>query len=88
MCITNDLDGARRRAAEGFGIYATLPAYRRLLDEAGVKGPEDVVLLGDEEEIGRRIAALADAGVTDLLAAPFGTETEQRQTLDRLGALR
>ena len=88
VCITTDAAGARERAAEVFGIYGTLPAYRRLLDEAGVKGPEDVVLIGDEEEIGRSLAALAEAGATDLLAAPFGTESEQSRTLACLGTLR
>ena len=34
------------------------------------------------------MSALADAGVTDFLAAPFGTETELTQTLARLGTLR
>ncbi|HLI55422.1 MAG TPA: LLM class F420-dependent oxidoreductase [Actinomycetota bacterium] len=88
VCITNDPDGARQRAIESFGIYGTLPAYRRLLDEAGVKGPEDVVLIGDEDEIAAQVAALSDAGATDLLAAPFGTSTEQAETLARLGGLR
>ena len=83
VCITSDPGGARQRAADLFGIYSTRPAYRRLLDEAGVKGPEDVALVGDEEEVARSLAALADAGVTDLMAAPFGTET-----LARLNTLR
>ena len=38
VCITTDVEGARWRAAEAFGIYGMLPAYRRLLDEAKVKG--------------------------------------------------
>jgi F420-dependent oxidoreductase-like protein len=88
VCITADPAGARERAIEAFGIYGTLPAYRRVLDEAGVKGPEDVVLIGDEDEIAGHVAELAAAGVTDLLAAPFGTDTELRQTLDRLATLR
>jgi 5,10-methylenetetrahydromethanopterin reductase len=88
VCITTDRAGARERAAETFGIYGTLPAYRRVLDEAGAKGPEDVVLIGDEEEIADAIAALDDAGVTDLLAAPFGTDVEQADTSTRLSDLR
>ena len=88
VCLTTDPDGARQLAAELFGIYGTLPAYRRLLDEAGAKGPEDVVLVGDEEVVARAVAALEGAGVTDLLAAPFGTETEQTQTLAHLNTLR
>jgi F420-dependent oxidoreductase-like protein len=88
VCITTDRDGARQRAAETFAIYGTLPAYRRLLDEAGVKGPEDIVLIGNEDEVAHRVAALADAGATDLMAAPFGTEAELTRTLARLGSLR
>lgn len=88
VCITTDRDATRSRAAELFAIYGTLPAYRRLLDEAGVKGPEDVALIGDEDEVGRGVADLAAAGVTDLLAAPFGAHAEQLQTLTRLATLR
>lgn len=88
VCVTTDPDGARERAAETYGIYGMLPAYRRLLDEAGVKGPEDIVLIGDEDEVASAVSALAEAGTTDLMAAPFGTETELAQTLAALGALR
>ena len=88
VCITSDPAGARARAAEVFGIYGILPAYRRLLDEAGVKGPEDVALIGDEETVAGSVAALADAGVTDLMAAPFGTDAEQAQTVAHLITLR
>jgi F420-dependent oxidoreductase-like protein len=88
VCVTTDPDGARQRATETYGIYGMLPAYRRLLDEAGVKGPEDVVLIGDEDAVARGVAALAEAGATDLMAAPFGTEADQAQTLATLGSLR
>lgn len=47
-----------------------------------------MALIGDEEEVAAAGAALVGAGVSDLLAAPFGTETEQTQTLARLSTLR
>ncbi|MGH8999958.1 MAG: LLM class flavin-dependent oxidoreductase, partial [Acidimicrobiia bacterium] len=88
VCITTDPEGARQRAAQQFAMYGTLPAYRRLLDEAGVAGPEDVAVIGDEETVAKRIAELAGAGATDFLAGPFGTGAERRHTVSRLHTLR
>lgn len=88
VCVTSDPDRARERAAEEFGIYGMLPAYRRLLDEAGLKGPEDSAVIGDGTHVARNVTALAEVGVTDLLAAPFGTETERAETLAVLSTLR
>ena len=87
VAVTEDVEGARERAAASYAIYGTLPSYKRLLDEAGVDGPADVVIAGDEEEVARRIRALADVGATELLASPIGHRAERRETLRVLGAL-
>jgi hypothetical protein len=40
-----------------------------------------VVLVGTEKEIGTQLQLLADSGVTEFFAAPFGTVEEQARTL-------
>ena len=87
VSVTNDVERALERADSTYAIYGTLPSYRRLLDEAGLDGPAGVVIAGDEDEVARRIRALADVGATEFLAAPIGNRAERRETLRVLGAL-
>ena len=78
VCVTDDADAARARAAQVFAIYGQLPSYRAMLDREGLGGPAELALVGDEKAIGAEIARLADAGVTDFLAAEFGADTAER----------
>ena len=39
VCVTDDPDGARARAAKVFEIYGQLPSYRAMLDREGAAGP-------------------------------------------------
>jgi len=71
IAVTDDVAGARARAAQLFQIYGQLPNYRRVLDRERAEGPADVVILGSEKEVEQQIRALATAGATDLVAAPF-----------------
>ena len=49
VSVTDDVDGARKQAAEQFAIYGQLPSYRAMLDREGYAGPEDVAIIGDDE---------------------------------------
>jgi alkanesulfonate monooxygenase SsuD/methylene tetrahydromethanopterin reductase-like flavin-dependent oxidoreductase (luciferase family) len=71
IAVTDDVAGARSRAAQLFQIYGQLPNYRRMLDREGVEGPADVAILGSEKEVEQQIRALAAAGATDFVAAAF-----------------
>ena len=71
VCVTSDPDNARERAARVFAIYGDLPSYRAMLDREGAAGPADVAIVGDEDEVGAQISALADAGVTDFVAGEY-----------------
>jgi alkanesulfonate monooxygenase SsuD/methylene tetrahydromethanopterin reductase-like flavin-dependent oxidoreductase (luciferase family) len=62
---------ARADAEKVFAIYGQLPSYRAMLDREGATGPGDVVLAGDEDAVAAQIRALADAGVTDFVAAEY-----------------
>jgi len=87
VAVTDGVDEALQRAAASFAIYGTLPSYKRLLDEAGLDGPAGVVIAGDEDEVARRIRALADVGATELMASPVGGRAVRQETLRVLGAL-
>jgi F420-dependent oxidoreductase-like protein len=87
VCVTDDPDGARGQIASRYGLAGQVPEYRAVLDREGAAGPQDVAAIGDEDAVARHIRRLADAGVTELAAAPFGTPAEQSRTLALLAEL-
>jgi len=87
VCVTDDPDQARTRAARIFEIYGQLPSYRAMLDREGAAGPADVTIAGDEETVGSRIMALADAGVTDFVAGEFAVGDDAKRTRALLKSL-
>lgn len=88
VCVTDDVDGTRARAAKVYAVYGQLPSYRAMLDREGLEGPADLAIIGDEDTVRERLAAFADAGVTDLAASEFGSTDEERsRTRDLLRSL-
>ena len=79
VCVTDDADGARERAAKTFEIYGILPSYRAMLDREGAAGPADVAIVGDEASVAAGIKRVADAGATDFSAAEFAVDPEERR---------
>ena len=78
----------RARAAQIFQVYGVLPSYRAMLDREGAPGPEDLAIIGTEAEVKSEIQRLADAGVTDFVAAEFGAGAdEKRRTRELLRSL-
>ncbi len=78
VCVTDDIDGARQRAASVFAIYGQLPSYRAMLDREGLDGPADLAIIGDEATVAARVRAYADAGVTDFAASEFASSADER----------
>ncbi|MCV7429833.1 TIGR03564 family F420-dependent LLM class oxidoreductase [Mycobacterium montefiorense] len=83
VCVTDDADGARARAAEEFAYYSTLPSYRAMFEREGITGPEEITLVGDEATVANRIDEIRSAGVDEFAAFPFGDE----ETVTRTRAL-
>ncbi len=81
VCFTGDESDTRRRIGEWFAMAAEVPEYRAILDREGATGPQEVALAGDETAIARGLRRLAAAGVSEFIAAPFGTEEEQARTV-------
>ena len=87
VCVTSDPAAARASAAEEFAIYGQLPSYRAMLDREGAADPSDVAIVGDEDAAAAQILALADAGVTDFVAAEFARGQERERTRSLLKAV-
>lgn len=80
ICVTDDADGARARAAEEFAIYGTLPSYRAMLEREGVSRPEEIALIGDEATVADRVEEIGAAGVDEFVAYPFGDDETMART--------
>jgi F420-dependent oxidoreductase-like protein len=87
VCVTDDPEAARARANRIFAIYGQLPSYRAMLDREGAAEPGDVVVTGDEASVAAQLDALAQAGVTDLVAAEYSRGDDQQRTRALLKSL-
>ncbi|HWS46873.1 MAG TPA: TIGR03564 family F420-dependent LLM class oxidoreductase [Acidimicrobiia bacterium] len=87
VCVTEDIDAARERAARDFQVYGFLPSYRAMLDREGAEGPADVAIAGDEAAVEKQVRALADAGVTEYVASIFGSRDERARTRSLLKSM-
>jgi len=85
--VHDDVDEARRAAAELFASYGTLPNYRRILDIGRAESPADAAIVGGEESVRAQIQALLEAGATDVWAAIFPVGADRRASRDRTRAL-
>jgi 5,10-methylenetetrahydromethanopterin reductase len=87
VCVTDDVEAAREKASAVFAIYGQLPSYRAMLDREGAGGPADVAIVGTEAEVTAQIRRLADIGVTDFCAAPFGSADQMKASVGALASL-
>jgi 5,10-methylenetetrahydromethanopterin reductase len=88
ICVTDDPDGVRQRAATGLAVYGILPSYRAMLDREGLDGPADLALVGDEDTVRAGIERYAATGLTDFLAVELDApEADHHRTRDFLRGL-
>lgn len=81
VCVTDDVDTARERAAKTFQVYGFLPSYRAMLDREGAEGPADVAIVGDEGAVEAGIESVLSAGATEFVASVYGSSAERERTL-------
>jgi len=79
--LSPDPDRARAEFAEQLTAVGQMPAYRASLDRAGLAGPADTLVIGDESTVTDAVKRYEDAGVTDLIVVPLN---ERSRTLDLL----
>jgi 5,10-methylenetetrahydromethanopterin reductase len=91
VAVCDDRDSARERAARVFTAYQGIPTYQRVMARGGDAAPEDIAIIGPESEVRARLRAYADAGATDLCAAPLGLEADRdasyARTIDVLASM-
>ena len=88
VLVTDDPDGARKKAGKVFAMYTSIPSYRAMMDLEGVADASGLAVVGDEATVGEQIAELRRLGVTDFDAGIFTSHPEERaRTFALLGTL-
>ena len=77
ICVTDDPDGARARAATIFAMYGQLPSYRAMMDREGVADASGLAIVGPEAEVREQLAVVAAAGATDFNASVIAGNPEE-----------
>lgn len=80
VCVTDDEDAARQKAAETFAIYGSLPSYQAMIEKEGADGPGGVAIVGDADAVAAQIAHLGEVGATDFSGSPYGSRDEIART--------
>ena len=79
---------ARDAAQAEFGFYEQNMPYKRVVEASNADRIADICVIGDEEEVARRLQGFRDAGMTDFLAAPFAVAgADWESTAARLAAI-
>jgi 5,10-methylenetetrahydromethanopterin reductase len=88
VCVTANPGAARQAVRPRIEGAARMPSYRRQLTAEGLEDLADLAVIGDAETVAARVDALAEIGVTELMADVFGNDDEREETrrvLTRLG---
>ena len=85
VCVTDDVDRARAGVADWFAFHGKAPSYEAMIEREGVESAADIAIVGTEDDVRQRILALAEIGITDLVAgeglAPGETDTLRTRRL-------
>jgi 5,10-methylenetetrahydromethanopterin reductase len=82
VAVTSDPDGVRETYARDFAMVDDLPPYRAMLDRGGLAGPADTLVAGDETTVLRELDRFRDAGLTDMIVVPVGSDRERELVVE------
>lgn len=77
IAVTDNVDAARKAAAQVFAVYDTLPSYKTMMNREGVDGPGGLAIVGTEAEVRDQVKELQAIGVTDFNAGIFTANPEE-----------
>ncbi len=87
VCVTTEVEAARKRAARVYALYGVLPSYRAMLDREGASGPEDLAVVGEAGYVRERLAEIEAAGATVIGVDVFGRRAEREATWELIAEL-
>ncbi|MFG1797282.1 TIGR03564 family F420-dependent LLM class oxidoreductase [Nocardia sp. NPDC049149] len=87
--VTADIESARAAAEKATAFYNGIPSYHRIIELSGAARAADLVVIGPEEAIARRVAEYVEAGATDVVftQTDLAGAEDQHRTWRLLGEL-
>jgi 5,10-methylenetetrahydromethanopterin reductase len=79
VCVTDDTAVAIEASRATLDDFGALASYRAMLDREGVQSPEDLLITGDEDQVGSHLYKFAVAGATDLLIAELCPDSKSER---------
>jgi alkanesulfonate monooxygenase SsuD/methylene tetrahydromethanopterin reductase-like flavin-dependent oxidoreductase (luciferase family) len=65
--VSDDVDAAKKFAAEQLSFYEAIPSYQKVIAREGVTSAADVAAVGSAESVRRQLQSYLDAGATDVV---------------------
>lgn len=81
VVVSDDLDAARRIAAEQLKFYTTIPSYQKVIAREGVSDITELAAVGPAEQVRAKLQTYLDAGATDIVLSPLQTEVNELEKL-------
>jgi F420-dependent oxidoreductase-like protein len=82
VLVSDDVESAKRVAAQELGFYATIPSYQKVIARERVDSVADLAVVGSAESVARQLKRYLDAGATDVvLSAIDRTDPAQAEEL-------
>ncbi|ADP82066.1 TIGR03564 family F420-dependent LLM class oxidoreductase [Pseudofrankia inefficax] len=83
ICVHDDEQEARAAVAAQSVVYASSPAYQRIMAIGGADSAAEAAIVGDEASVEAQLRGLLDAGATDIHAHIVPAGSDARSSLKR-----
>ena len=80
IAVTDDPARERASVARFLGPFVEFPAYQDVFRREGIAGPDELAIVGGEQEVADRLGELAELGVTDFYG---GCSSDDDATVER-----
>ncbi|AKS36281.1 LLM class F420-dependent oxidoreductase [Mycolicibacterium goodii] len=84
VVMSDDVEAARKTAAEQLAFYTTIPSYQKVIAREGVSDITDLAAIGSEDQVRTKLQTYLDAGATDIVLSPLQPDTAD---LERIWAV-
>jgi F420-dependent oxidoreductase-like protein len=88
ISVTDDPERVRHEVEARLGSASQLASYQTQLAREGRAGVHETLVAGDEALVLDTIRRFAEAGVTELVASPFGDAVDHARTMELLAVAR
>ena len=83
VALTPDKGEGFKSASDYFHRYGQLPSYRAMLNREGVETPAEMAIVGNEQEIEKKLTEYSEAGTSDFAAQIFPVGPNRKESTNQ-----